>query len=298
MVTCGDSGETTDTGDSLNSEYKSAAMLEEYQTRFLKNVRKVIGQNYLRRRPNLRILDMGCEPNGLQLHEMSKLTRGQVVGINIPEDFPTPDAVTTAGPRVQMFRMDGMKLDFADHSFDMVVSANVIEHVPDPTRFISEAARVLKPNGVCYIETAPIWTSARGHHIMEGMVANDCPDEENFRDDGTVIPDWAHINLSREQLAEILRQKLRPETCEYILWFIYESGDLNKTPWSRIRDAFHSSFQHAQVMTAPLNNIDTALMPTDQQEDYLVYGFQSVCRHRAADPISRRLYWRLREWGL
>ena len=77
--------------------------------------------------------------------------RGEVVGINIPEGFPSPAAVATAGDRVRLLRIDGMQLEFPDDSFDFVISANVIEHVPSVARFVAEASRVLKPDGICYM---------------------------------------------------------------------------------------------------------------------------------------------------
>lgn len=134
--------------------------LEDYQERFVSAVRRVVGANWLRRRPAIRVLDMGCDCSGRQLRELSRCVRGQLFGINVPACFPSAEAIVAAGPSVQLVRMDGMQLDFPDASFDLVVSANVIEHVPDPVRFINEAARVLRPDGVCYMETAPVWTSA------------------------------------------------------------------------------------------------------------------------------------------
>ena len=178
--------------------------LEDYQVRFVQNVARVLGGNFLRRCPAVRVLDMGCDCSGRQLAVISQLVRGEVVGINIPEGFPSPTAVATAGDRVRLLRMDGMQLDFPDASFDVVISANVIEHVPNVARFVAEAARVLKPGGICYMETAPVWTSARGHHLMESMVAENIPEEAGYRDDGSVIPEWGHLSMTREQMAEAI----------------------------------------------------------------------------------------------
>ena len=188
--------------------------LEEYQTRFVQNVARVLGANFLRRRPTVRVLDMGCDCSGRQLAVISQLVRGEVVGINIPEGFPLPEAVVTAGERVRLLRMDGMQLEFPDASFDVVISANVIEHVPNVARFVAEAARVLKPDGICYMETAPIWSSARGHHLMESMVAENIPEETRYRDDGSIIPDWGHLCLSREQMADAIGNKVLDKTRE------------------------------------------------------------------------------------
>lgn len=273
-------------------------MLHNYQTSFLSNIKDIIGRHWLRRRPHLKILDMGCEPGGHQLKAIAELTSGEVFGINVPENFPSPEAITVAGDRVRMLRMDGMNLEFEDSTFDLVISANVIEHAPNPDRFISEAARVLKPDGLCFIETAPVWTSARGHHIMEMMVAENCPQETAFIDDGSVIPEWAHLNLSRDELERILAEKLQPETVQYILWYLYDSNDLCKQPWSSLSESFHRHFPHMHLMPRPLPGIDLSKMPADGREDYLVYGFKAVGRKRALGPVARRLYWRLRKLGL
>lgn len=42
---------------------------------------------------------------------------------------------------------DAMNLSFANASFDLVVSNDVFEHVPDPFQAFAECARVLKPGG-------------------------------------------------------------------------------------------------------------------------------------------------------
>ncbi|GAA0714041.1 class I SAM-dependent methyltransferase [Dokdonella soli] len=45
---------------------------------------------------------------------------------------------------------DAMNIDAPDASFDIVLCAQVYEHVPDPMRLMSEIERVLKPGGACY----------------------------------------------------------------------------------------------------------------------------------------------------
>ncbi len=42
---------------------------------------------------------------------------------------------------------DGMRLPFVDGSFDTALLAEVLEHVPEPDRMVSELARVLRPGG-------------------------------------------------------------------------------------------------------------------------------------------------------
>lgn len=272
--------------------------MEEYQTRFVANVRTIIANNWLLKHPNISILDMGCEPTGEQLIEISKLTRGTTTGINVSSGFPSDTTLSKLPHNVRMIAMDGMNLEFPSNTFDLVISANVIEHVPSPEKFIQEAARVLKPSGIAYIETAPVWTSARGHHVMEGMIKENCPDETSYRDDGTVIPDWAHLTYSREQLKTQLSRRLNPNTIDYILWYIYDSGDLNKWPWQKIKFAFERAFPYVRIASHELDGVKNELCPQDQLDDYKVYGFRSTCRKKPVSALTKRICWRLRKLGL
>ena len=49
---------------------------------------------------------------------------------------------------------DGLRLPFRTGSLDLILSQAVLEHVPDPQQAMDEMRRVLKPEGVLYIEIA------------------------------------------------------------------------------------------------------------------------------------------------
>jgi ubiquinone/menaquinone biosynthesis C-methylase UbiE len=53
----------------------------------------------------------------------------------------------TGGGRWDLCAADGLRLPFADASFDAVVCAEVLEHVRADRRVLSEIARVLRPGG-------------------------------------------------------------------------------------------------------------------------------------------------------
>lgn len=58
---------------------------------------------------------------------------------------------------------DGMNLPFADGSFDICHSSNVIEHVTDPKCFFDEMARVVRPGGTIFLAFTN-WFSPFGGH--------------------------------------------------------------------------------------------------------------------------------------
>ena len=60
----------------------------------------------------------------------------------------------TAGPGGNPLGRRAQCLTFPDESFDLVISQDVMEHVPDPSRAFAEIARVLKPGG-SHIFTVP-----------------------------------------------------------------------------------------------------------------------------------------------
>lgn len=52
-------------------------------------------------------------------------------------------------------QVDMMALPYPDHSFDLVIHSDTLEHVPRPVRGLSECRRVLRPGGRCAF-TIPI----------------------------------------------------------------------------------------------------------------------------------------------
>jgi SAM-dependent methyltransferase len=56
-------------------------------------------------------------------------------------------------------KVDGVALPFPDEWFDVVVSLDVFEHIPDSDGHLDEVRRVLKPGGAYLIQTPNKWTN-------------------------------------------------------------------------------------------------------------------------------------------
>ena len=56
-----------------------------------------------------------------------------------------------AGLELHLQQADVMSLPYKDQSFDAVMAAHVLEHLPDPQRALAEMVRVLKPGGGVFL---------------------------------------------------------------------------------------------------------------------------------------------------
>jgi len=58
---------------------------------------------------------------------------------------------------VEITMMSGDQLEFNDNSFDIVMSFDVLEHIPNSDKHLEEVRRVLKPGGYYLLQTPNKW---------------------------------------------------------------------------------------------------------------------------------------------
>jgi SAM-dependent methyltransferase len=63
-----------------------------------------------------------------------------------------------------IFHGDLFTAAFPDNHFDLISARHVIEHVPDPDKFVAEISRILKPGGYFYVRTPN--SSALGTYLF------------------------------------------------------------------------------------------------------------------------------------
>ena len=61
------------------------------------------------------------------------------------------------------FLWDGIEMPFDNESFDVIISTEVLEHVPNPDLYLQEVMRVLKPGGIFFF-TVPFLQSLHEVH--------------------------------------------------------------------------------------------------------------------------------------
>jgi SAM-dependent methyltransferase len=131
--------------------------------------------------PGDRVLDLGC---GEGRHAITAYLHQavNVVGLDLSHDdlqtardrfaqFNDPD---DRSRHVNFLRASGLHLPFADASFDKVICAEVLEHIPDYESVLAEIHRVLKPGGMFAVSVPRFgpewlcWQLSDAYHEVEG----------------------------------------------------------------------------------------------------------------------------------
>ena len=104
----------------------------------------------------LKLLEIGCG-RGTLLHRL--MARGlDVVGV---ETNPTRiDESRRLYDALPIHLTAGTSLPFPDEQFDIVLSFDVLEHIPDTDAHVAEVRRVLKPGGWLLLQTPNKWTNS------------------------------------------------------------------------------------------------------------------------------------------
>jgi len=129
-----------------------------------------------------RLLDLGC---GGGRHAFQAMRRGARVVALDADDREVKHVRDTIGAMLDageitsedeagVLQGDALRLPFSDATFDRVIAAEVLEHIPDDTVAMAELARVLRPGGTMAVTVprfgpeAVNWALSNEYHDIPG----------------------------------------------------------------------------------------------------------------------------------
>ena len=161
-------------------------------------------------------------------------------------------------------------LPLAKRSIDCVFSCNAFQFV-DIERVLSEAYRVLKPRGVLYAHFGPIWSGVDGHQLEYVSYR----DHELLFCEDTLIPPYAHLRFTEEELVAILSTTLDPKLVELITHHTYRSRTINRLFYEDYLDlAVRTGFEVIEFMTS--DYLDYSIDPPPYEHELLSRAYDLI----------------------
>jgi 2-polyprenyl-3-methyl-5-hydroxy-6-metoxy-1,4-benzoquinol methylase len=135
--------------------------------RWVANLDRVFGQvGHDRLGQPGQALEVGCG-EGVIADKMHRRL-GEVVALDLPDAGLRADWRRYRGPR--FLHASAHELPFADNRFDVVVAAEVLEHLPDPVKGLQEMARVGRRHLVLSVPREPVFRSC---NLLAGRYVRD-----------------------------------------------------------------------------------------------------------------------------
>ncbi len=119
------------------------------------------------------LLDVGCG-EGVLVHRWAlAMPDRRLVGIDLEEESIQAGWAERRAANLEYRTMPADDLPFATGEFDLATAIEVLEHVPDPERTLSEMARCAERHLLVSVPREPLWRAlnvARGAYI--GQLGN------------------------------------------------------------------------------------------------------------------------------
>ena len=116
------------------------------------------------------VLDVGCGEGVLTEQWAARLDPGRVVGIDLDDPKLRAEWASRRRENLEFAAMPVERLEFGDGEFELVAATEVLEHVQQPERALSEMARVASRWLLVSVPHEPLWRAlnmARGAYLRQ-----------------------------------------------------------------------------------------------------------------------------------
>jgi SAM-dependent methyltransferase len=113
------------------------------------------------------VVEIGAGEGRITERLVARFPEATVVGLDLPD---TNLAEEWEEIDVPMFFGDATRMPFVDGSIDLVVGLEVLEHVPQPERALTDIARICRGTALLSVPREPIWRAgnmARGRYVRD-----------------------------------------------------------------------------------------------------------------------------------
>ena len=166
------------------------------------------------------MLDLGTGPGDIPLLLAGEQPDARITAVDLSKnmlDFARrklaaeKDSGVSIADRVTFQIADVKDLPFQEHTFDAVFSNTILHHIPDPSRMLCEAWRVLKPNGALLIRDLfrPADELTLDQLVTKHAGADTLPQRNMFRDS-------LHAALTPDELRKIAHD-LKMDRCDVVI---------------------------------------------------------------------------------
>jgi SAM-dependent methyltransferase len=177
---------------SLEKLHKRAQLLERYSPLSNKKLLEIgsgFGTNLATWIKFYRVDGYGTEPDGVGFGDSFSASRELFIANGIDPE--------------RIISCKGEAVPFPDASFDIVYSANVLEHTEVPLKVLEEALRVLRPGGILHFEMPNFLSYYEGHYmVLQPPIL--------WR---SLLPQWMSLLGRDPSFARTLRTEINPVWC-------------------------------------------------------------------------------------
>jgi ubiquinone/menaquinone biosynthesis C-methylase UbiE len=116
------------------------------------------------------VLDVGCGEGVLTERFADRVQEGHVVGVDLEDPELREEWSRRSRPNLEFRTLSGPDLPFGNDEFDVACALEVLEHVPDPERTLTEMIRVARRHVIVSVPREPLW---RALNVMRGAYWRD-----------------------------------------------------------------------------------------------------------------------------